>query len=72
MELVQLQTLNRYVKGDTLQVGTIIGLFSEKLDIGTAFDKFREKLKDYVEINFENAKYVLCVVTDMEDPIKQI
>ena len=43
---------------------------SLELDLGTAFDKFREKLKGYVEIKFDNKKNVLCVVTDMEDPTK--
>ena len=34
---------------------------SGKLDIGTAFDKFREKIKGYVKRKFANGKYVLCV-----------
>ena len=34
-----------------------------------AFDKFREKLKDYVEKKFDYEKYVLYAVTDMEDPM---
>ena len=57
-------------KGDTQEVGAVLGLFSEKLDTGTAFDKYREKLKGYAERNIDNAKGVMCVVTDMEDPIK--
>ena len=43
---------------------------SEKLEIGTAFDKFIDRLKGYVERNFDNEKDVLCVVTDMEDLMK--
>ena len=69
-ELVQLHTAHRKFKGGTTELGAALGVLYEKLDIGTAFDKFREKLKGYVERNFENAKDVLCVVTDMEDPIK--
>ena len=42
----------------------------EKLDIGTAFDRFREKLKGYVERKFDNSKDMLCAVTDMEYPMK--
>ena len=53
-----------------MELGAAIGLMYEKLDIGTAFDRFREKLKGYVERKFDNAKYLLCVVTDMEDPTK--
>ena len=33
------------------------------------FDHFREKLKGYVEINIDYVKYVICVVTDIEDPM---
>ena len=70
MQLVQLHTFHRYFKGDTPEVGAIFGLMSGKLHIGTTSDKFREKLKSYVEINIYNAKYVMCVVMDMEDTIK--
>ena len=42
----------------------------QKLDIGTAFEKLRENLKGYTERNLGNAKYVMCVVTYMEDPMK--
>ena len=69
-ELVQLHTAHRKFKGDTTELGAALGVLYEKLDIGTAFDKFRQKLKGYVEIKFDNKKYVLCVVTDMEDPTK--
>ena len=41
-----------------------------KLDIGTDFEKFGEKLKGYVERKFDNAKYVMCVVTNREDKMK--
>ena len=36
---------NRDLKGNTREVGTIIGLLSEKIYIGRAFDNFREKQK---------------------------
>ena len=42
---------------------------SKTIDIGTAFDNFRDKQKGYVERKFDNAKYVIYVVTDMEDPM---
>ena len=35
-----------------------------------AFENLRYILKGCMEITFYNAKYVLCVVTDMEDPTK--
>ena len=45
MELVQLHTANRYFKGDTPELGVVLGLLSQKLDIGKAFHKFRENQK---------------------------
>ena len=66
---MQLHTAHRYFKGGTLGVGAVLGLLSEKKDIETTFDKFREKLKGYVEININNMKDVMYVVTDMEDKI---
>ena len=69
---MQLQTAHRDFKGDTPEVGAALGLLSEKLDIGTDFDKFREKLKGYVERKFDNPKDLLFVVTDMEDPMKKM
>ena len=44
-ELVHLQTAHRDSKGDTPELDSVLGLMSEKLYIGTDFDKFREKLK---------------------------
>ena len=70
MELVQIHTAPRDFKGGTLELGAVLGLLSEKLDIGTDFDKLREKLNIYVERNFDNAKDVLCVVTDVGGPTK--
>ena len=40
------------------------------LDTGTDFYKFKDKLKGYSERKFDNAKNVMCVVIDMEDPVK--
>ena len=62
---MQIHTVNIYFKGDTLEVGAILGLMPNHLYIGTDFGNFREKLKGYVERKFDNAKYVLCVVTYM-------
>ena len=67
---MQLHTTHRHFKDYTPEVGAVLGLLYEKLYIGTYFDKFKEKVKGYVERKFDNAKYVLCVGTDMEDPTK--
>ena len=69
---MQLHIEHRYFKGDTPEVGAVLGLLSEKLYIGTDFGKLIEKLKGYAEINIDKAKYVICVVTYMEDPIKKL
>ena len=66
---MQIHKSNIYFKGDTLEVGAVRGIMYEKLDTGTDFDKFRDKLKAYVEINLDNTKDVLCVITDMEYPM---
>ena len=68
-EIVQLHTIQRNFKNDTPEVGSLLGLMSKKIDIGMTFDNFREKLKGYVEINIDYVKYVICVVTDIEDPM---
>ena len=43
---------------------------SEKLDIGTAFDKLIEKLKCYMDRNIDNAKDVICFVTYIDGTMK--
>ena len=62
---MQLHIAHRYFKGDTPEVGAVLGLLAKKIDIGTTFDKFIEKLNGYVERNSDTAKDILCVVTDM-------
>ena len=69
-KLVHIYTPQIYFKSDSPEVGAVLGLLSEKLDIETFFDKFREKLKGYVDRKLKNSKYVICVVTVMEDPMK--
>ena len=70
-ELIQIHKVHRYFKANTKEVGSVLGLLSKELDIGTDFDKFREKLKGYTERNIENATYMMCVVTDMDDTMKK-
>ena len=41
--------MNRNFKDDTPEVGAVLSLITKKIDIGTSFDKFRDKLKGYVE-----------------------
>ena len=67
---MQIHTAHRYFKSGTLEIGTVLGAMNKKIDIGTVFDNFRDKLKGYLERNLYNATYVMCVVTDVEDPIK--
>ena len=67
---MQIHTAHRYFKGDTPELRAVIGLLSKVLYIRTAVDKFRVKLKGYAERKFENSKYMMCVVTYMEDSMK--
>ena len=62
---MQINIAHRYFKNDTPEDGTVLGLLFEKLDIGTAFYKFREKLKGYVDRRLDNSKDVMRMVTDM-------
>ena len=68
---MQLHTAHKYFKGDTREVGTVLGLLTEKIDIEMDFDKFKEKLKGYAERKFDNSKYGMYVVTEIEDPVKK-
>ena len=67
---MQLHTAHRDFKDGTPEAGAVLGLLSGKLDIGTDFDKFREKIRGYVETKFDNSKDVICVVTDIEDAMQ--
>ena len=69
-KLVQLHTAHRDFKDDTRKVGDVLGLLSEKVIYWNGFDEFRKKLRGYVERKVDNAKYVMCVVTEMGDPTK--
>ena len=69
-ELVHLQKAHRDSKGDTPELDSVLGLLSEKLDIGIDFENFRGKLKGHVERDLDNKKYVMCVVKKMMNPIK--
>ena len=70
MELFQIHIAHKYFKGITPEVGAVLSLLSEKLDIGTVFDNFLEKIKGYVERKIYDTKYLMCVVTYMEDLTK--
>ena len=67
---MQLHTAHRYFKGGTPGSRRCTWFTILKLDIGTYFDKFREKLNGYVERKFENEKDVFCVVIEMEEKVK--
>ena len=67
---MQLHTVHRYFKSDTTEVGAVLGLLYKEIDIGTYFDRFREKIKGYTERKFENANDMICVVTYVEDTVK--
>ena len=70
MELVHLHKLHKYFKGDKSEVGAVLGLLTKTIYTGTDFEMLRYNLKVYMERKIDNTKYLMCVVTDMEDPIK--
>ena len=67
---MQIHTAHRDFKDGTPEAGAVLGLLSGKLDIGTYFDKFRQIIRGYVDIKFDNSKDVMCVVTYMEDAMQ--
>ena len=44
-----------YFVGETPEIEVILCLLSEKLEKGVTWDKFREKSKNYILINFSHA-----------------
>jgi len=54
--------------GETLDLGAVLGLFSEKLDKSVSFDKFTDFIKNYMLKNYKNTEDIVCLIVDLEDP----
>jgi len=55
--------------GEIFEIDCVISLISEKLDKGTMFEKFLEKVQTYVLKNFDHTQDVLPLFTELEDQI---
>jgi len=53
--------------GETLELGAILSLLSEKVEKGLTFDVFQERLKNFVLNTFKKAEDVTKLVTALED-----
>ena len=64
-----IETQDKSFSGKTKEVGGVLGLKSERLTFEVPFDTFREKLAEYILKEFNNARNVISLVEDMEDPM---
>jgi len=54
--------------GETPKLDAVLVLLTERVDKGTSFEKFQERLKTYALKNFKNAKDVIGLIINMDDP----
>jgi len=59
---------NREFTGETPELGAILGLLTERLDNGVQFDKFQNKIKNYVLKNFKKAEDIMELIVELKDP----
>jgi len=45
-----------------------LGLLTERLDNSVSFDKFQEKIKNYVLKNFKKAEDIIELIVESKDP----
>ena len=60
---------NRDFAGETLELDAVLGLTSERLNKGTSFEIFQEKLGNYVLKNLPKAEDVIILVSALQDPL---
>jgi hypothetical protein len=60
---------NRDFAGETLEIDAVLGLKSERLNKGTSFEIFQEKLVNYVLKNLPKAEDVIILVSALQDPL---
>jgi len=59
---------NRKFTGETHELGAVLGLIMERLDIGVLFDKFQDKIKINVLKNFKKAEDIVELIVELKDP----
>ena len=58
----------KYFKGETPELNSVLGLITERLDQGVTFEKFQDVLKNYVLKNFHKAEDIVEMVTNLKYP----
>ena len=59
-------------KGDSEDIGVVLGIKIEKLSNQTSVDGLVKKLEGYAKQNLEYYKDVLCIVTEGKDPVPKL
>ena len=59
-------------KGETEEVGLVLGIKSEKLSNQTSVDGLLEKLEGHAKKTFDHYKDVLCLIVETEDPVAKL
>ena len=67
----RIETEDKSFLGKTKELEAVLGLKTERLTHKVAFDVFREKLGEYILKTFTNARHVITLVEDMENPIPE-
>ena len=57
----------KYFKGETPELNSVLGLITERLDQCVTFEKFQDVLKNYVPKNFHKAEDIVEMVTNLKD-----
>jgi len=59
---------NREFTGEMPELGAILGLLTKRLDNGVLFNKFQDKIKNYVLKNFKKAEDIMELIVELKDP----
>ena len=59
-------------KGDSEEIGVVLGIKIEKLNNQTSVDGLIEKLEGHIKRTFEYYEDVLCLVTEGQDPVAKL
>ena len=61
---------NRDFSGETVGIDAVLGLMSERLNKGKSFEKFKEKIANYVLKNLPKAEDFIILISEPDDPLQ--
>ena len=59
-------------KGESDEIGVVLGIKIEKLNNQTSVDGLIEKLEGHIKRKFEHYEDVLCILTEGQDPVPKL